>query len=106
MASRTAKKGKNLPPAPGIMVKPSSKGEAPTQFPGKAVMEESKQRSKGFKSGGGVGSESVAEGTAQPGQRLDKRARRASGGSVPSMRGRSPLSAASSTSMPSTKTNH
>lgn len=104
MASRTAKK--NRPAAPSVMEKPSPKGEAPTQFPGKAVMQESKQRSKGFKSGGGVGSESVAEGTAQPGQRLDKRVRRASGGSVPSMRGRSPLSAASSTSMPSGKFNH
>lgn len=104
MASRTAKKSRSA--APGIMVKASPKGEAPIAIPGKAVMAESKQRSKGFKTGGGVGSESVAEGTAQPGQRLDKRARRASGGAVPSMRGRSPLSAAASTSEPAGKFNH
>lgn len=104
MAARHMKTGKAG--AGSVMVAPKSGGEPAIAIPGKAVMQESKQRSKGFKRGGGVGSESVAEGTAQPGQRLDKRVRRASGGAIPSMRGRSPLSAASSTSMPSGKFNH
>lgn len=104
MASRSAK-GKNLPPSSTVMAKPSKKGEPETTFPGKDVIAESKERSKGFKRGGGIKSESVAAGTCMPGQRLDKPKRRASGGAV-SMRGRSPLSAAASTDMPSAKTTH
>lgn len=89
-----------------VMVAPNSKGEAAIAIPGKDVMEESKQRSKGFKKGGGVKSTSVACDTDGPVKgRLDKPMRKASGGGV-SMRGRSPLSAAASTSAPSSKVTH
>lgn len=98
---KTAKAG-----AGSVMVAPSSKGEAAIAIPGKDVMQESKQRSKGFKKGGGVKSESMASETCGPGKgRLDKPMRKASGGGV-SMRGRSPLSAAASTSAPSGKVTH
>jgi hypothetical protein len=101
MASRSAKRKASS----SVLVAPSPKGEPATQIPGKDVMIESKQRSKGFKKGGGVKSESVAEGTCQPGQRMDKPMRKARGGSV-NMRGRSPLSAAASTSAASTRVTH
>lgn len=86
-----------------VLTKP--KGSAPeTTFPGKAVMEESKEKSKGFKKGGGVKGQ-MADGECPPSKRLDKAPRKASGGGV-TMRGRSPMSAAASTSLPSSKTTH
>jgi len=89
--------------AGSVMVAPSSKGEAAIAIPGVEVMKESKQKSKGFKKGGAV---SMASETCGPGMgRLDKPARKASGGGV-SMRGRSPFSAAASTSAPSGKATH
>lgn len=89
-----------------VMVAPSKAGEPATAIPGVDVMKESKQRSKGFKKGGGVKSESMAAETCGPGKgRLDKPMRKASGGGV-SMRGRSPLSAAASTSAPSGRVTH
>lgn len=104
MASRSAKKASS-----SVMVPASKKGEPATTFPGKAVMQESKERSKGFKRGGRTkgGSESMASETCGPttGGRLDKAPRKASGGAV-TMRGRSPLSAANSLSAASTKTTH
>lgn len=98
---KTAKAG-----AGSVMVAPSPKGEPKTAIPGVDVMKESKQKSKGFKKGGGVKSESMAADTTGPVKgRLDKPMRKASGGGV-SMRGRSPLSAAASTSAPSGKVTH
>lgn len=63
---------------------------SPNNIPGVQVMEESKKGSAGFKRGGGVQS---ADGNCAPG-RMDKKRR---GGRV-TMRGRSPMSAASSLS--------
>ncbi len=98
---KTAKAG-----AGSVMVAPKAGGEAAIAIPGVDVMHEAKQKSKGFKKGGGVKSESCASETTGPVKgRLDKPMRRASGGGV-SMRGRSPLSAAASTSAPSGKTTH
>lgn len=86
------------PAAPAVMVKATSSGEPPVAIPGKAVMQESKEGSKGFKKGG------AATGDCAPG-RMDKPVRKARGGAA-TMRGRSPMSAAASTSMPSGKTSH
>lgn len=98
---KTAKAG-----AGSVMVAPEKKGEASIAIPGVDVMKESKQKSKGFKKGGGVKSTSCASETTGPVKgRLDKPMRKASGGGV-SMRGRSPLSAAASTSAPSGKVTH
>ncbi len=89
-----------------VMVAPKSSGEPAIAIPGVDVMKESKQKSKGFKKGGGVKSESCASETTGPVKgRLDKPMRKAGGGGV-SMRGRSPLSAAASTSAPSAKVTH
>lgn len=85
-----------------VMAKPASGGEAPIAIPGVAVMHESKQGSKGFKKGGKVGQ--MADGDCGPG-RMDKAPRKARGGAA-TMRGRSPLSAANSTSMPGGGTTH
>ncbi len=86
-----------------VMVPAKPGGEAPIAVPGVAVMHESKQSSKGFKKGGKVGQK--ADGDCAPGMRMDKAPRKARGGAA-TMRGRSPLSAANSTSMPSGGTTH
>lgn len=92
MASRSAK-GK------GIMKSGMQRGEAPDtkkatpDIPAIAVQKEAAAPAHGFKRGGKV------DGEKMKGRRMDKPARRASGGSV-SMRGRSPYSAASKTSAP------
>lgn len=75
-----------------------------TTYPGKAVMEESKQSSKGFKKGGKVG-QMADGGECGPSGRMDKTPRKARGGAA-TMRGRSPLSAANATSMPKGGTSH
>lgn len=87
------------------MVKPASAGEPPTEFPGKAVMKESKQKSAGFKRGGGVKDCGTADGGMAKGGRMDKAPRKAAGGAA-TMRGRSPYSAASNVAAASTKTTH
>lgn len=87
----------------GNMVKASPKGEPAIAIPGKAVMEESKERSNGFKKGGGV-KEMSGGGDCAP-ARMDKTPRKARGGGV-NMRGRSPLSAANKVSSASTRTTH
>lgn len=103
------------------------KGAAPpTEFPGKAVMTESKKGSSGFKKGGKVKDkdhDQMASG-GTPARRMDKKARggpqlgvvgkgmagdkspRKAGGGAVSMRGRSPLSSASNISPPAGGTNH
>lgn len=86
------------------LVKPKGKGEPDISIPGKKVMQEAKSKSDGFKKGGGVKGQ-MADGDCAPSKRLDKAPRKASGGGV-TMRGRSPLSAAASTSAASTKTTH
>ncbi len=84
--------------ASSVLVTP--KGSAPpTEFPGKAVMQAAKESSKGFKKGG-----QVAGGDCGPG-RMDKAPRKARGGAA-TMRGRSPMSGAASTSMPGGGTTH
>lgn len=105
----------------GVMAKPKPGGEAPIAIPGVAVMHESKKGSEGFKKGGGVPAGlaawqashkskgkkdgGTASGDCAPGDRMDKMPRKARGGAA-TMRGRSPLSAASSTSMPGRGTTH
>ncbi len=84
-----------------VLVKAKPGGEAPVAIPGVAVMHESKKGSSGFKRGGRT---QMAEGGCAPG-RMDKSPRKARGGAA-TMRGRSPMSGASSTSMPGGKTTH
>lgn len=72
-------------------------------IPGVAVMHESKKSSDGFKKGGKVGQ--MADGDCGSSGRMDKAPRKARGGAA-TMRGRSPLSAANSTSMPKGGTTH
>lgn len=89
-------------PSATVMAAPEPAGAAPsgTSVPGSAVMKESKKGSDGFKKGG-----QVSKGDCAPGTRMDKMPRKARGGAA-TMRGRSPMSAASSTSMASTRTSH
>ena len=83
----------------------NAKGAAPeTTFPGKAVMQESKESSKGFKKGGRIKGQ-MADGDCGPGGRMDKAPRKARGGAA-TMRGRSPMSGAASTTMPGSGTTH
>lgn len=86
------------------MVKAKSGGEASIAIPGRAVMEESKENSKGFKKGGKVGQMSDG-GDCSPSERMDKTPRKARGGAA-TMRGRSPMSAAASTTTPKGGTTH
>ena len=100
MSSRSAKKSGS-----SVMVPAKQGGEHPTQFQGKAVMTESKEKSKGFKRGGRAKGDQMAAGECGPGM-SQKPPRKASGGGVGTMRGRSPLSAANKMDAASTKTSH
>jgi hypothetical protein len=112
--SKSARKSR--PAAPSVLVAPSSAGEA-TVDDGAAVVRQAKSGSKGFaaggaiglKKGGSCGPESEAADTTGPGSQkgnFGKAARKARGGSVANMRGRSPFSAASNTSAASTRHTH
>ncbi len=90
--------------ASSVLVNP--KGSAPeTTFPGKAVMVESKKGSSGFKRGGRTKGQMASGDCMSDGGRMDKTPRKARGGAA-TMRGRSPMSGASSTSMPGGSTTH
>lgn len=93
------KKGKSH----SVLVKPKGGGEPAANLPGVEVMHEAKKGSHGFKDGGKV--EQEAEESMKKGGRLDKKARKARGGGV-TLRGRSPLSSAASTTMPGGSTTH
>ncbi len=88
-----------------VMVKAKPGGEAPIAIPGVAVMHESKKGSSGFKKGGRIKGQMADGDCMADGGRMDKAPRKARGGAA-TMRGRSPMSSASSTSMPGGGTTH
>jgi hypothetical protein len=87
------------------MVKPKPGGAAPVAIPGVAVMHESKKGSSGFKKGGRIKGQMAGGECMSDGGRMDKTPRKARGGAA-TMRGRSPMSSASSTSSPGGGTTH